>query len=124
MTEELKMPHRHIHPTLNVPISTANPSSMTEVNEKTVLEMLAQDYIVNPGLYMNRDDMKKVLSDATDEKLDSILTSLEAKGLVKLHVDKKGRIALAKASYKGLKDAKPLEAYKWFPDWAKKLLNI
>jgi len=124
MAEELKMPHRHMHPTLGVPISTLSLSPITEINEKTVLEMLAEDYKVNPGLYMGRNDMKTLLTGVTDEKLDSIITALEAKGLAKLHRDRKRRIALAKASYKGLKEAKPLEDYKWFPEWAKKQLNI
>jgi len=124
MAEELKMPHRHIHPTLEVPVSTTRPSSITETNEKSVLEMLADDYKVNPGLYMSRNDMKEMLTGITDEKLDNILTSLENKGLVKLYRDRKGRIALTKASYKGLKEARPLEDYKWFPEWAKKQLNI
>lgn len=124
MTEELKMPHRHIHPTLGIPISTTSPSAITEISEKSVLEMLAEDYKVNPGLYMSQSDMKELLTNVTDEKLDSILTALEAKGLVKLYRDRKGKIALAKASYKGLKEAKPLEDYKWFPEWAKKQLNI
>jgi len=113
-----------MHPTLGVPISTLSLSPITEINEKTVLEMLAEDYKVNPGLYMGRNDMKTLLTGVTDEKLDSIITALEAKGLAKLHRDRKRRIALAKASYKGLKEAKPLEDYKWFPEWAKKQLNI
>jgi len=124
MAEELKMPHRRIHPTLGIPVSTANPASINEINEKSVLEMLAEDYRVNPGLYMARSDMKEVLTGVTDERLDNILTALEAKGLVSLYRDRKKAIALAKASYKGLKQSKPLDHYKWFPEWAKKQLNM
>jgi hypothetical protein len=50
------------------------------------------------------------------------LTALEGKGLAKLYKDRRGNINLAKATYKGLKTAKPLEYYKWYPDWVDKSL--
>jgi len=120
MADELKMPRRQIHPKLGVPISTTKPAIVSEVNEKTLLETLAEDYCVNPGLFMSRSDLKQVLAEATDQQLDQLLTSLEAKGLVKLYKDRRGNIALAKATYKGLKEAKPREHYQWYPDWIKK----
>jgi len=122
MADDLKMPHRMIHPRLGVPISTTKPTVFEEVNENTVLEMLAEDYRVNPGLYMSRLDMKERLAAATDEQLSQTLTALEAKGLVKLYKDKRGNITLAKATYKGLKQAKPSEYYQWYPDWIDKKL--
>jgi len=120
MAEELKMPRRQIHPRLGVPISTTKPAMVSEVNEKTLLETLAEDYRVNPGLFMSRGDLKQVLVDVTDQQLDQLLTSLEAKGLVKLYKDRRGNIALAKATYRGLREAKPREHYQWYPDWIKK----
>jgi len=120
LSEELKMPHRRIHPKLGVPISTAKPLPITEINEGTVLEMLAEDYRVNPGLYMSRGDMKERLAGVSEEQLNKLLTSLEEKGLVKLYKDRRGNITLAKATYKGLKEAKPLEHYRWFPEWISK----
>jgi len=69
---------------------------------------------------MSREDMKERLVGISDEQLDKLLTSLEAKGLAILYKDKRGNITLAKATYKGLKQAKPLEYYKWFPEWMKK----
>jgi alkylation response protein AidB-like acyl-CoA dehydrogenase len=120
MREELKMPHREIHPKLGVPVSTTKPKIITQVNKKTLLEMLAEDYRVNPGLYMSRDHMKERLGGVDDEQLDKLLTSLEAEGLVKLYRDRRGNIAMAKAAYKGLKEAKPPEYYQWFPEWIKK----
>ena len=122
MREELKMPLRRIHEKLGVPISTTKPSTIPEVNEKTVLNLLAEDYRVNPGIYMRREDMKAWLAGVSDDQLDKVLTSLEAEGLVKLYKDRRGAIVLAKATYKGLKEAKPLEHYKWFPDWIDKEL--
>jgi hypothetical protein len=64
--------------------------------------------------------MKERLRDISDERLDKMLISLEAKGLAFLYKDKRGNITLAKATYKGLRQAKPLEYYEWFPEWIKK----
>jgi hypothetical protein len=117
MADELRMPHRRIHEKLKVPISTAKPPTTNEISEKTMLQMLAEDYRVNPDLYMSREDIKERLVGASDEQLDKLLTSLEAKGLAFLYKGKRGDIVLAKATYKGLRQAKPLEYYKWFPKW-------
>jgi alkylation response protein AidB-like acyl-CoA dehydrogenase len=117
LRDELKMPHRHIDPKLGIPVSTTKPQVIAKVTEKTLLEMLAEDYLVNPGLYMSKDDMKEKLTDVDAEQLERLLTSLEVKGLVKLYKDRRGTIALAKATYKGLKEAKPPEYYQWFPEW-------
>jgi len=120
MADELKMPHRHIHPKLGVPISTPKPKVVKEVNEKTLLTILAEDYRMNPGLYMSRSDVKDRLADVSDEQLNQLLTALETKGLVKLYKDRRGDIALAKTTYKGLKQAKPPEFYQWYPEWMNK----
>lgn len=124
MSDELKMPYRKMHETLGVPVSSTTMSTITEVTEESVLQMMAEDYIVNPGLHMTKGDMAKLLRTASEEKLDSVLTALEAKELVNLQRDRKGRITLGKASFKGLKKAKPLEDYRWFPEWAKKQLKL
>ena len=119
MAEDLKMLPRLVHEKLGIPISTNKPSIVTQISEESVLEMLAQNYKVNPGLHMSRDDVKEWMS-VEDEGLDKLLESLESRGLAKLYRDRRGRIALARATYKGLKKAKPLEYYQWFPDWIKK----
>jgi len=82
--------------------------------------MLAEDYRVNPGLYMSQSDMKGRLHGVNDEQLDKILISLETQSLVKLYRDRRGNITLAKATYKGLRKARPLTYYKWFPEWVNK----
>ncbi len=71
---------------------------------------------------MSREDMKAWLAGVSDDQLDKVLTSLEAEELIKLYKDRRGAIVLAKATYKGLKEAKPLEHYKWFPEWIDKEL--
>jgi hypothetical protein len=122
MADDLKMPHREIHPKLRVPISTIKPKVIKEVNEDTVLEMLAEDYRVNPGLFMSRSDMKERLAGVADEQLNQTLTALETKSFVKLYKDRRGNITLAKATYEGLRQVKPTEYYKWYPDWVDKSL--
>jgi DNA-binding transcriptional ArsR family regulator len=122
MREEFKMPLRRIHEKLGVPISTIKPRATKEISERAILEVLAEDYRANPGIYMSREDMKAWLAGVNDDQLDKLLTSLEAKELVKLYRDGRGTIALAKATYKGLKKAKPLKYYHWFPEWIDKKL--
>jgi hypothetical protein len=119
MADDLKMPPRRVHEKIGVPISTTKPSIITQINEESVLELLARNYKVNPGLYMSRDDVKEWML-IEDEELGKLLESLESKGLAKLYRDRRGRIALARATYNGLKKAKPLEYYQWFPDWINK----
>jgi alkylation response protein AidB-like acyl-CoA dehydrogenase len=119
MADEFKMPHRIIHEKLGVPVTiTGVPKKEKGIDEGKLLKVLAEDYRVNPGLYMSREDMKDSF-EVDDANLDGVLISLEKKGLVRLFRDKKG-IVLAKATYEGLKKANPLEHYQWYPSWVKK----
>jgi alkylation response protein AidB-like acyl-CoA dehydrogenase len=118
--KDLKMPHRKIHEKLGVPVSATSPLPILQTNEENVLKALAEDYQVNPGLFMSREDLKERLTDLDDKKLDTLLMALEEKSLVKLYRDTRGTIALVKATYKGLRKAGPLENYKWYPDWVSK----
>lgn len=116
MTDELKMPFRIIHDELGVPVPAGrSPEKQKGMDEGALLKVLAEDYRVNPGLHMSRDDLKSRF-DTDDAGLDEVLTVLEKKGLVKLLRDKKG-IALAKATYEGLAMAFPPDHYRWFPSW-------
>jgi alkylation response protein AidB-like acyl-CoA dehydrogenase len=116
MAEDLKMPKRVIHEELGVPVSAGEAvEAKKDVDEEKLLEVLAEDYRVNPGLHMSREDIKEHF-EVDDELLDELLMALESKDFVKLNRDKKG-IALAKATYDGLNKAFPLDHYKWFPDW-------
>jgi alkylation response protein AidB-like acyl-CoA dehydrogenase len=120
MGKDLKMPKRLVHEKLRVPISTAQPLTRLETTEDNIMKTLAEDYVVNPGLYMAREDLKERLKETSDEKLDEILRQLEAKGLAALYRDSRKTIALVKATYNGLRKAAPLEKYKWYPDWLSK----
>jgi alkylation response protein AidB-like acyl-CoA dehydrogenase len=115
--KDLKMPRRRINEKLGVPISSVKPLPRLETNEENILKALAEDYQVNPGLFISREDLKERLTDTDDEKLDRILTALEQKDFVKLYRDSRGTITLTKATYKGLRKAGPLEKYKWYPNW-------
>ena len=121
MLEDLKLPRRRLHPELEVPVSDwsggLKPKLAAEDPEERVLEALALDYRVNPGLYMTREDLGED-TDLKGEKLDEVLVSLEQKGLVKLFRLHE-TIRLAKALYTGLKKAKPQEIYNWYPPWVK-----
>ena len=116
MADDLKMPRRMIHDELGVPVPAGDmPDRGKEVDEESVLEVLAEDYRINPGLHMSREDLKAYF-DVEDQTLDEVLLSLEKKNLARLNRDKKG-IALAKATYEGLAEAFPLDHYRWFPAW-------
>jgi hypothetical protein len=118
--KDLRMPQRKIDEKLGVPISTSEPLPKMNTDEKNVLQMLAEDYQTNPGLFMSREDIKDRLNDATDDKLNQVLESLESKELVKLYRDGRGSITLVKATYDGLRKTSPLEKFKWYPDWLDK----
>jgi alkylation response protein AidB-like acyl-CoA dehydrogenase len=116
MAEDIKMARRTIHKELGVPITTyEKPAKEPHIDEDKLLEVLAEDYRVNPGLHMSREDLKEYF-DVSDKELDRVMESLEQKKLVKLYRDRKG-IQLAKASYDGLSKANPPEYYQWFPWW-------
>ena len=116
MATDIKMPHRIVHQELGVPITTyQQPPKKSKLDEDELLSVLSEDYRVNPGLHMSRDDLKEMF-DVEDEFLDKILVSLEEKKLAKLYRGRSG-IQLAKATYEGLKKANPAEYYRWFPPW-------
>ncbi len=125
LAKELEPPKRRIHKELGVPIPYYKAEPLmpegTPVNEENVLKVLAEDYRANPGLFMTVEDLAFELrvDPASMDKLEEALTGLEEKGLVKIYRDRAGRIALAKATYKGLKEANPPEYYRWFPSWVK-----
>jgi DNA-binding transcriptional ArsR family regulator len=112
--DELEVPRRIMHETLGVPMITNEPlAKQANIEETNLLAVLAEDYRINPGLYMNRDDLLRNF-DVPEADLDRVLAALEEKKLVKLY-RKRGNIELAKATYTGLKQAHPAEYYRWFP---------
>ena len=67
---------------------------------------------------MEREEMMERLG-LTGEDLDRYLEAAEAEKDVALY-RKRGNIALAKATYAGLKRARPQEHYLFFPDFVDK----
>ncbi len=115
---DLKVPVRVIDEELGVPMPLAKPLTKKPVaGEDDILKVLADDYRVNPGLHMTTGDMKELLA-VSDEDLNKYLLSLEDKGLAGLYRDKSGKIALARATYKGVAQANPPEYYRYIPGWA------
>lgn len=117
MGEEISWRPRVPHEELGVPVPrNGNGKKRVKVNEKELLKFLAEDYRVNPGLYMSREDVKHEFENLDDARLDEVLLALEQKGLAWLNRSRKG-IELVKASYQGLKEANPQEHYQWYPNW-------
>jgi hypothetical protein len=104
------------HPETGVPIpANGNGVKETSADADKILKILAEDYRVNPGLHMTKEDIKETI-EVDDATLDNFLVALEKDELVWLVRTKKG-IELAKASYKGLKKANPKEHYRWYPSF-------
>ena len=91
------------------------PAKRSKVDEENLLAVLAENYRVNPGLHMTREDLEEEF-ELGSEKLDRVMLSLEKKKLVRLH-RRREDITLARITYEGLKKAKPAEYYQWFPPW-------
>ena len=109
---------RVIHEELKVPVlSLAGTAKKRLADDEELIKELAEDYRVNPGLYLKREDLLERF-EAKDEELDNMLGSLEEKKLVKLHRNRQGKITHAKATYEALRQANPPEYYRWYPDWA------
>jgi len=115
MAEDLAAQRRVMHKDLGVPVPDTGPiEKQADITEEKILALLAEDYLINPGLHMTRGDIAEHLTD--EASLDGLLVALEQKGLVKIYRTKKG-IELIKATYEGLKKANPKEYYRWFPAW-------
>lgn len=82
---------------------------------KAVLEFLAEFYRSHPALYTECDEILEQLQ-INREDLNECLVGLETDGYVALY-RKRGVILLAKATYDGLRLAKPQEFYLKFPDF-------
>ena len=117
--DDFKAPWREMNDELQMPIPYMAVKPLpegTEVNENTVLDVLAEYWRINPGLYISRDQLLIRLR-ADEESLDEALLLLEEQELAVNYRDKRGVLALSRATYKGLKKAKPNEYYQYFPEW-------
>jgi hypothetical protein len=117
MARHIKQPVRLMDPELKVPLPCGNPPKKMNVRtEADILQVLADDYFVNPGLHMTVEDLKEKL-DISDDRLNEYLLQLENKNLAALHRNRHGLPMLARATYKGIAMTNPLENYKYIPSW-------
>ena len=122
MNEELKPPRRYIHKELQVPVDRGTLkqpmlSKFSSDNKKDkILELLAEYYRINPGLFMSIEELEEEIGDK-DGILETIKV-LENEKLIKTYSDRKG-LRLIRPTFDGLKKARPPEYYRWHPDWIK-----
>jgi hypothetical protein len=90
--------------------------------KKKLLDALAEFYCRHPALYMEKEEMMEKLG-LTEGDMDKALEAGEAEKLVALY-RKRGRISMAKATYTGLKKAKPQKYYQFFPDFVDKKKEV
>jgi alkylation response protein AidB-like acyl-CoA dehydrogenase len=118
--EYLKPPMRVMDEELNLPVPVGKIPPPTPVkDEMDVLRTLAENYRVNPGLHMKIADIRQIL-DVSEEDLLKYLDILEEKGLASQLSNRKGKVELATATLPGIKEAFPLEHYKYIPSWTAK----
>lgn len=123
LAKDLEAPQRVISEKLGIPITVGKekvrPLARGSSGEQRLLEVFAENYRVNPGLYMTRHEMKSQ-AEMNDEELNTHLASLEKKGLAKTYKGRKGDVSLARATYEGLARARSKEYYRYIPDWVTK----
>lgn len=120
MAEDLKVPRRVMNKGLDVPLPTGKGDKlpMYGVDEASVLEALAENYRVNPGLYLTLSELKEQTTGSEEELLKS-LNALETQKLATLYRDRRGAISLVRATYDGLARAKPFDYYRHIPPWVR-----
>jgi len=119
MADDLRVPRRVVDKDLKIPMPIGKIGELPRyaATEEGVLEALAENYRVNPGLHMTVAELKEQIS-ATDEDIVKYLISLEEKGFARLSRGSKGVVNLARATYDGLAKAHPPTYYKYRPSWA------
>ncbi|MRR59407.1 MAG: acyl-CoA dehydrogenase, partial [Deltaproteobacteria bacterium] len=117
MKDDLKVPQRMVDPEMNVSLPVGKPPARKAArSEADVLEILAENYRVNPGLHMTLEDIKEWI-EISDADLLKFLESLEAEGSAGLYRTR-GGIALARVTLSGIRKAHPPEYYRYIPEWA------
>jgi acyl-CoA dehydrogenase len=115
LVENMKVPPYKFNEELNTPLPT-NDVPLKEKGSEGILKVMAEYYRVHPGLHMGRKELADGL-DMSEAQMDKELLDLEKQGLVDLYRDKKGLLALARATYDGLAKVHPPEYYRAFPSW-------
>ncbi len=116
MKADLKVPRRAVDPELGVPLPVGKyPAPKPARSEADILNILAENYRVNPGLHMTLEDIREWI-EVDEGELVKHLETLEKSGAVGLYRTRKG-IALARITLSGLQKAHPPEYYRRIPGW-------
>ena len=116
--DDLVAPRRVMNKELNVPLPAREGElPKYEATEDGVVAALAENYRVNPGLYMTLQELKEQIP-ASDEEIAKLAAGLEAKGLAKTHKGRRGNVELIRPTYEALSKAHPQDYYKYIPYWA------
>jgi alkylation response protein AidB-like acyl-CoA dehydrogenase len=83
--------------------------------EERLLEVLADEYRRHPALYTEESDLRARL-DVSEDDLQKALGRLEERQWLRRWTGSRG-LRLAKASYRGLQAAQPLQYYRRIPEW-------
>ncbi len=120
LAEDLKVPRRVMNEQLGIPLPAGKGDELPryKADEAGVLAALAENYRVNPGLHMTLQELKEQI-EGSEEELMRSLASLEAGCLVKSYRDRRGAVALVRATYDGLAKAQPLDYYRYMPSWVR-----
>lgn len=119
--DDLKVPPRVMDKEIGVPMPLGKIEKQGSVSkDRDILNLLAENYRVNPGLHMSMADIKTYLN-VNDQNLIDYLVNLEKAGFANLYRDNRGKVQLARATYKGLEAANPIDYYKYIPPWVDKV---
>ncbi|MFX1484170.1 MAG: hypothetical protein ACFFCP_13400 [Promethearchaeota archaeon] len=69
-----------------------------------ILTLLAQEFEYTQALHCEKEDMMNKLGEDDSESFDAALQELEGKGLVNLWIDSRGKIKLAKITWRGINE--------------------
>lgn len=116
MKEDLRVPLRAVDPELGVPLPVGTSETRkTAGGEEHVINVLAENYRVNPGLHMTLEDIREWI-EIDESELVRHLEALEKSAVVDLYRTRNG-VALARITLTGLQKAHPPEYYRRIPSW-------
>ncbi|MHA2139953.1 MAG: hypothetical protein ACXADC_06220 [Candidatus Thorarchaeota archaeon] len=70
----------------------------------SILNLLAKEFEYTQALHSEKEDMMRKLGVDDDTSFDDELLALEKKGLINLWIDPRGKIKLAKITWRGLNE--------------------
>jgi alkylation response protein AidB-like acyl-CoA dehydrogenase len=114
MREDIKMPRRVLDPELRVPVPTIKPvESKKPATAENLLDLLAENYLINPGLHMTPADIAEYLDGDVAKAIADLVASGDA---ATINDRKSGAAKLVRATYPGLNKAKDQSFYEWYPE--------